>query len=483
MKNIVSMKFFIFLINFILIVIWFTREDYIVVEEKLTELIFDPVQTSMSLKKYIDESIDPCDDFYQFSCGKWIQNEKQKEKNSSLSQNVKYNFYDDIYNGKYINKSKTMKKLYILLKKCDQVSGKEQYLCKEIVLLIGRYGITSFIINEIMDKEILKYNYITIENMYEKIKKEFIILVEKEDNIFDTESKKNVIESIKKLKLDKTFRKFVSNVTLMEKCYDYIQFSVEDDIEKILKNITNFFTNKTFDDITYEKECKFIMSISSADHLKLYLGKTAYYTDPLRKIFISPRYIEKPLFSLYYPMSLNYGGLGFTMAHEILHGFDRLGVSDKPEYLQYSNILTNKSKIRYDKANKCLEKQYNSTQEEVTGKYINGLLTLRENIADNNGIKISHQTFMKYLKDIGGEEPKIPGFEKYTPEQLFFINFARSFCSYTSDKNKIEKRLKDDHAPNKNRIIVTLGNYKPFSNAFNCKLGTKMNPIHKCLLG
>lgn len=46
-----------------------------------------------------------------------------------------------------------------------------------------------------------------------------------------------------------------------------------------------------------------------------------------------------------------------------------------------------------------------------------------ENIADNGGLREAFHAYQLY-KDSFGSEPKLPGFEDYTHEQLLFISFG-----------------------------------------------------------
>jgi len=57
---------------------------------------------------------------------------------------------------------------------------------------------------------------------------------------------------------------------------------------------------------------------------------------------------------------------------------------------------------------------------------VDGQKTLRENIADNGGIREAYRAF-KRLKARRGLEvfsPRLPGLEQYSPDQLFFIGYA-----------------------------------------------------------
>lgn len=55
--------------------------------------------------------------------------------------------------------------------------------------------------------------------------------------------------------------------------------------------------------------------------------------------------------------------------------------------------------------------------------YLNGNLTLDENIADIVGVKEAYYAYQRYV-DKHGQEPRLPGMEQYNPEQLFFLGYA-----------------------------------------------------------
>jgi predicted metalloendopeptidase len=53
-------------------------------------------------------------------------------------------------------------------------------------------------------------------------------------------------------------------------------------------------------------------------------------------------------------------------------------------------------------------------------------MTLRENIADNGGIREAYRAFsrLKARQGLDVVLPRLPGLEQYSPDQLFFIGYA-----------------------------------------------------------
>jgi len=57
---------------------------------------------------------------------------------------------------------------------------------------------------------------------------------------------------------------------------------------------------------------------------------------------------------------------------------------------------------------------------------VNGQMTLRENIADNGGIREAYRAFkkLKARRGLDVVSPRLPGLERYSPDQIFFIGYA-----------------------------------------------------------
>lgn len=109
---------------------------------------------------------------------------------------------------------------------------------------------------------------------------------------------------------------------------------------------------------------------------------------------------------------------------------------------------------------------------------LNGLQTLGENIADNGAIKQAFEAYKEWVKR-NGEEPQQPAVN-FTNEQLFFISAAQVDCGAALEPVALKKIEQATHTLEHWRVIGEMSNSKEFAKAFNCSLGSKMNPQKKC---
>jgi hypothetical protein len=79
---------------------------------------------------------------------------------------------------------------------------------------------------------------------------------------------------------------------------------------------------------------------------------------------------------------------------------------------------------------------------------------LGENIADAGGLSASFHAWKK--RDSSHADKALPGLEKFTKEQLFFISYSNWWCSKTTKEAGVQAIYTDPHAPKPARILVSL---------------------------
>ncbi|CAG9819313.1 unnamed protein product [Phaedon cochleariae] len=223
------------------------------------------------------------------------------------------------------------------------------------------------------------------------------------------------------------------------------------------------------------------------DKLRLTVDKTKWSTEPAvvnafynpnKNDIVFPAGILQPLFySQHFPKSLNYGGIGVVIGHEITHGFDDKGRQfDKDgNMMQWWNNITIRA---FRDRTQCIIDQYSRYKIDEVGLYVNGRMTQGENIADNGGLKQSFRAFRKWVSQYG-EEPDLPGLN-ITQDQLFFLNYAQIWCGSMRPEDALTKVRSSVHSPGPIRVLGPLSNSKDFAEAYHCPVGSPMNPTSKC---
>ncbi|XP_060575366.1 neprilysin-1-like [Ruditapes philippinarum] len=153
----------------------------------------------------------------------------------------------------------------------------------------------------------------------------------------------------------------------------------------------------------------------------------AYYSLSFNTVVLLAGHLQPRTYSHDMPEYMNYGGAGYVIGHEITHGFDSEGRLFTKDGKYVFDLWPAKDQENYVNHVNCLINQFNNyTIPGTGGTKHNGMLTYNENIADNGGLKIGYEAYRKWVKTSrkGKEENRLPRLP-YTPDQLFFLNFAQ----------------------------------------------------------
>ncbi|CAJ0914512.1 unnamed protein product, partial [Mesorhabditis belari] len=203
----------------------------------------------------------------------------------------------------------------------------------------------------------------------------------------------------------------------------------------------------------------------------------AFYSPNTNEIIFPAGILQPVFYSKDFPSSMNFGGIGVVIGHEITHGFDDRGRL----YDNLGNIRQwwdNQTIANFERKAECIEAQYSSYVLEQIQMKINGKSTKGENIADNGGLKQAYRAWKRYAKSRPAP-PQLPGVN-LTHDQLFFLNYAQIWCGTMNDKEALRKLRTSEHSPGPIRVKGPLSNSLDFAKAYQCSPGTPMNPIEKC---
>jgi putative endopeptidase len=194
----------------------------------------------------------------------------------------------------------------------------------------------------------------------------------------------------------------------------------------------------------------------------------AYYSPTRNEIVFPAGILQPPFFDFYADDALNYGAIGAVIGHEITHGFDDQG----SQYDAEGNLKmwwSKEDREKFDALAQKVVEQYDS-YTVLDSVHVNGQLTLGENIADLGGVAMAYDALQLHMKETG-RPGNIDGF---TPEQRFFMGFARIWRAKYRDEVLLERIKTDPHSPGIHRCNGTLSNTPAFHEAFKVKEGEEM---------
>ncbi len=186
--------------------------------------------------------------------------------------------------------------------------------------------------------------------------------------------------------------------------------------------------------------------------------------------------LQPPFFNAEADDAINYGAIGGVIGHEITHGFDDSGSRFDAD----GNLKmwwTADDRTKFEERAACVVKQFNE-YEVQPGLFIDGKLTLGENIGDFAGLTVAYDAYMKSLES----KAKPANIDGFTPEQRFFLGWAQVWAGKYTPSAEILQVKTNTHSLPRWRVNGPLSNMPQFREAFGCKSGQAMVRTNSCLI-
>lgn len=193
----------------------------------------------------------------------------------------------------------------------------------------------------------------------------------------------------------------------------------------------------------------------------------AYYNPQQNEIVFPAAILQPPFFDPKADDARNYGGIGAVIGHEMIHGYDDQGSRFGPTG-NFENWWTEDDAKGFKALTDKLVAQFNG-YEAVPGKFVNGNLTLGENIADLGGLAVAYDAMKRATA--GKADPMIDGLNR---DQRFFMNWGTVWRRNFTPQELEVRLVTDPHAPANFRAIGAPSNHPAFAAAFQCKAGDAM---------
>jgi len=193
----------------------------------------------------------------------------------------------------------------------------------------------------------------------------------------------------------------------------------------------------------------------------------AYYNPGMNEIVFPAAILQPPFFDPDADDAVNYGGIGAVIGHEIGHGFDDQG-SKYDGNGRLTDWWTTADRSEFEKRTAALIEQYSvySPAQFTEPHYVNGALTIGENIGDLGGFAIALNAYRISLE--GAESPVVDGL---TGLQRAIVRWAQTWQNKVRDEEALRRLATDPHSPPEFRCNGVLRNIDEFYAAFDVKPG------------
>lgn len=200
----------------------------------------------------------------------------------------------------------------------------------------------------------------------------------------------------------------------------------------------------------------------------------AYYDPSINEMVFPAGILQPPFFSEKYSDVSNYAAIGSVMGHELGHGFDDEGrkFDANGNMVDWWSELSAKN---YESKAQCVVEQYNK-YKAYNDVYVNGELTLGENIADIAGLKLAYQALKAKMGDSFAKNK----YSSYTADQAFFLSFTQGWCGNMREQMLLTMVSSDPHSPKRVRINGSVSNLAEFQSAFKCEKNSALVPQNRC---
>ncbi|CAH8818718.1 unnamed protein product, partial [Schistosoma curassoni] len=180
----------------------------------------------------------------------------------------------------------------------------------------------------------------------------------------------------------------------------------------------------------------------------------AYYLKNLNRIYIFAGLMQPPFYEKDEDLSTRYTGLGWIIAHELLHAIDLIGVLE----------------------------DINGNQRSGKDSYAGLIANMRQTDCLRSHYKNHSDSFEKTYRKLQNRQRVQNSSELLASDRLFFLRFAQTLCGRVHKDSRQYHKYYINHILPRYRLIGALSNNEEFAKAYHCPIGSPMNPLKKCKL-
>ena len=150
---------------------------------------------------------------------------------------------------------------------------------------------------------------------------------------------------------------------------------------------------------------------------------SAAYVTPWNLIVVPVSVLSGPWYQRGRPEAMNFGALGFVLAHEVAHAFDPTSFEYNYSGEKKPDDWSPSCRQQHVEKRKCFIEQYRGFK--FMGHDVDPERTMIENYADGEGLRLAFEAFKMYQENHPeNKNRRLPPPVQHSEDQLFFLSFA-----------------------------------------------------------
>ncbi|KAM7290488.1 neprilysin-2-like [Ixodes scapularis] len=232
------------------------------------------------------------------------------------------------------------------------------------------------------------------------------LLEEKQKNWLDSETRSAAIQKVSDMYQLIGYPNWIKEPSELQSLYQFLPL-VSDTMSYVsLMNMTlrnNFYANLKQLSADVDRNNVFLDDPAMVN---------AAYIPHTNALVLYAGLLQSPFYQKNIPIAVKMGVTGSNSAHELTHGLDTLG-SQFDATGKLHDWWSPDVRKKFESQAHCFVNQYTVIRDIEADMPLYGLRNLRENIADNGGIRIAYKALQNALTRNPTSRVKLPGFEKY----------------------------------------------------------------------
>lgn len=205
----------------------------------------------------------------------------------------------------------------------------------------------------------------------------------------------------------------------------------------------------------------------------------AYYEPTQNSITLLAGILQPPFYShVVEELPVLYARLVAIVGHELGHAFDPDGrMTDWSGSVlpagYWQDAARSLDRLAFGATEECLIELYDGAVTS-NGNREDGRKTLGENMADLVGLRVGYNAMLVAL--LNNNSVHNSDDDLHEAQQQFYLSWSQAWCTRMTGRQERDQIHHDVHALAELRITIPLSNMPEFAEAFNCPVGSAMNP-------